>query len=196
LLSVIFFSCGKNKKGQENAETNIDYSNPLVAAQQAQKYLDANVMFAAKGKFDRDTVLEIVAGTEMNDSTEPGIKFALLKKSDEGLEKVYETGMLNGSFKDGLVKRIKFPAFGYELVYYNSQDYYLGSGGGEVYSYIINFNKEKAYYAHLVIEKERPASLYLSDNIDVPELKTFFISIFRKDHPSLQIVAKDVVLKY
>ncbi len=29
----------------------------------------------------------------------------------------------------------------YDLIYYNSLDYFLGSGGGEVYSYIIDFNK-------------------------------------------------------
>ena len=194
-VALTFFSCGK-KKEESGELQKIDYSDPQVAAREAQKYLGADVMFAAKGKFDRDTVIEIAAGTEIKDTTEPGIKFTLLKMSGGKLEKVFETAVLNGSFKDGLVKRIKFPSFDYELVYYNSQDYYLGSGGGEVYSYIVNLNKGKVYYAHLVIEKNRPPSLYLSDNIDVPELKTFFISIFRKDYPSLQIVSKDVVLNY
>lgn len=192
--ALVFYSCGK-KKENTGAE-NLDYSNPHVAAQQAQKILGSNVLFAAKGRFDRDTVVEIAAGTEVKNSSESGIKFALLKMSGGNLKKVFETRLLDGSFKDGLIKRIKFPAFDYELVYYNSQDYYLGSSGGEVYSYIVNLNEGKAYYAHLVVEKNKPPSLYLSDNIDVPELKSFFISIFKKDYPALQIVTKDVVLNY
>jgi hypothetical protein len=76
-------------------------------------------------------------------------------------------------------------------MYYNSQDYFLGSGGGEVFSYIIDFNNKKTYYAHLFSEGKK-VSLFLSVNIDIPEIKDFFTSAFKKDYPGLVLVTKDV----
>lgn len=86
--------------------------------------------------------------------------------------------------------------FDYELIYYNSQDYFLGSGGGEVYSYLINFNEGKTYFAHLVDEPGKSASLFLSENIDIIEVKNFFISNFKRDYPAVKLIQKDIVLKY
>ena len=76
-------------------------------------------------------------------------------------------------------------------MYYNSQDYFLGSSEGEVFSYIIDFKNQKTFYAHLFIEKEK-ISLFLSDNIDNREIKDFFVANFKRDYPNLQIVSKDV----
>ena len=103
----------------------------------------------------------------------------------------FQTNLLKGSFKESLTKKIKFPAYDYELIYYNSQDYFLGSGGGEIFSYIINFKNQKTFYAHLFLEKEK-ISLFLSNNIDNSEIKNFFIANFKRDYPNLQIVSKDV----
>ncbi len=194
-LSFLLFSCGGKK--DDTSETNIiDFENPEVVLQQAQKVLGANVKLAYKGKFDSDSVIEIAAGLEVQDAKDWGIKFALLKMSDNKLNPVFETSLLNGSFKECHVQKINLPSLNYELIYYNSQDYFLGSGGGEVYSYIINYNENKTYYAHLIAEPGRPTSLYLSDNIDVPEVKSFFLTNFKRDYPGFKMVSKDIVLKY
>ena len=103
--------------------------------------------------------------------------------------------LLPGSFKGSLCDKIKFPSFDHELVYYNSKDFYLGSSGGEVFTYIINFQDQKAYKAHLISEG-KSVSLFISNNIDVPEIHNFFYSIFKRDYPNLKIVDKDVELKY
>ena len=196
LLILIFYSCSGKKSGDEQAKQNADYENPEFVLQQAKNVLGNNVKFAYKGKFDGDSVIEIAAGVELQSDKEWGIEFILLKMENGQLKQVFQTPLLNGSFKECLVQKIKFPMFDYELIYYNSQDYFLGSGGGEVYSYVINYNKDKAYYAHLVAEPNKPVSLYLSNNIDVPEIKSFFTSNFKRDFPSFKVVSKDVVLKY
>ncbi len=194
-FSVIFFSCSGKKSNQENDQA-IDYENPSIVLQKAKEILGPAVSFAYKGRFDMDTVIEIVAGIETQSPKEWGIKFYFLKMIGDQLKVVYQTPLLNGSFKQCLVQKIKFPFFDHELIYYNSQDYFLGSGGGEVYSYLVNFNKKETYYAHLVTEPNKPISLYLSNNIDIPQVKGFLISIFKRDYPSLKVVSNDVVLKY
>lgn len=194
LFAFIFFSCGKNKN--QSPENQPDFNNPEVVMQQAKNILGDNVKFAYKGYFDNDSTLEIAAGLEIQGQKDYGIKFILLKKTNGEINKVYESPLLNGSFKECLVKKIKFPMFDYELVYYNSQSFYLGSGGGEVFSYIVNYKDKKVYYAHFISDPKYPVSLYLSDNIDVDGIKSFFISNFKRDYPTFKVVDKDIILKY
>ena len=191
---MISFSCTKNKSDDDI--NKIDYANPEVVLQQAKNILGSDVKFAYKGKFDQDSTIEIATGTESQSPKQWGVKFVLLKMESDQLKIVFQTPLLNGSFKQCLVQKIKFPIFDYELIYYNSQDYFLGSGGGEVYSYLVNYKEGKIYTAHLVTQPGSNVSLYLSENIDLPEVKNFFISIFKRDYPSVQIVSKDIELKY
>ncbi len=190
----LFYSCG-SKKDDAKQELLKKYNDQDFVLAQAKKVLGENVKFAYKGKFDQDSTLEIAAGTETSSPKEWGIRFYLLKLDGTTLKKVYESDLVNGSFKDCLVKKIKFPDFNHELIYYNSQDYFLGSGGGEVYSYLVNLDQNKIYYAHLVAEQRKPVSLYLSSNIEFPDLKNFFLSNFKRDYPTVNLVNKDIVLQ-
>jgi len=193
LFSLILNSCG-GKKSSKN-ENKVDFENPQVVMQQAENVLGNNVKYAYKGKFDDDSNIEIAAGLEVQNSKEWGIKFVLLKMENGSLVKAYESPLFNGSFRECLFQKIKFPMFDYELVYYNSQDYYLGSGGGEIYSYIVNYKEGKTYYAHLISASNRPISVFLSKNIEVQEIKNFFMSNFKRDFPSFTVVDKDIELK-
>ena len=193
LLSFILNSCGG--KSDKNGNDKVDFENPQVVLQQAKDVLGNNVKYAYKGKFDDDSNIEIAAGLEVQNSKVWGIKFVLLKMENGSLVKAYESPLFNGSFKECLFQKIKFPMFDYELVYYNSQDYYLGSGGGEIFSYIVNYKEGKTYYAHLISGPNRPISVFLSKNIEVREIKNFFVSNFKRDFPSFTVVDKDIELK-
>jgi hypothetical protein len=196
LILPLLISCGGKNTDTSESSQKIDYENPQFVIQQVKKTLGDNVKFAYKGRYNRDSVIEIAAGTEIQNPKEWGIKFLLLKSDSHNLINIFQTPLLNGSFNKCLVQKIKFPMFDYELIYYNSQDYFLGSGGGEVYSYLINFNEGKIYFAHLVDQPGKPASLFLSENIDINEVKSFFISNFKRDYPEVKVVTKDIVLKY
>jgi hypothetical protein len=91
------------------------------------------------------------------------------------------------------VRKEKLPSENYDMVYYNSLDYYLGSGGGEVFSYLVDFKNRQTYYAHLFTEQGRNISLFLSENA-TPDIKNFFLNLFKKDYRNLKIVNKDVDL--
>jgi hypothetical protein len=190
LTILLIYSCGDKKSSNAKVEPVMDFNDPAVVAKETQNVLGPDTKFAYKGDFDRDSVIEVAAGTEIENKNEWGIQFYLLKLSKNKLKIDYKTKLLNGSFKESLTKKIKFPSVDYELVYYNSQDYFLGSGGGEVYSYIVDFNNQKAFYAHLFSEGKK-VSLYLSDNIENEEIKNFFIANFKRDYPNLAMASKD-----
>ncbi len=194
-LALGLYSCGGKKEHTEKKE-KVEIENPEYMLQQAREILGENVKVAFAGRFDGDTAKEIASGLEIKNGNEWGIKFALLKSSGNKLNTVFQTSLLNGSFRESLVKKLTLPKIDYEFIYYNSEDYFLGSGGGEVYSYIINFNEGKTYYAHLISEPKKPTSLYLSDNIDIPDVKKFFVENFKRDFPGIKLVSKDIVLKY
>lgn len=162
----------------------------------AKNLLGDSVKVAFRGKFDRDSVIEVVAGTEVANKSEWGIRFFLLKLDGDDLVKVSQTDLLQGSFKGSMCNKIKFPSFDHELIYYNSRDYFLGSAGGEIFSYIINFQDNKTYYAHLVAEENKPAAMFVSNNIDVPEIRNFFILNFRRDYPKVSLSSSDLKLKF
>ncbi len=191
-FSVLFaFSCNEKEK---NVPVNkIDLSTPESALREAKKILGNDVQISLTGTFDADTTKELVAGTEINKPDKWGIQFHLLKKGNESLDSSYSTDLLEGSFTDALVRKEKLPSENYDMVYYNSLDYYLGSGGGEVFSYLIDFNNRQTYYAHLFTEQGRNISLFLSENV-TPDIKNFFLNIFKKDYRNFKIVNKDVDL--
>ena len=195
MILFLLNSCTEKKQNTDLAKLRNSYNDPSFVLGQAKAILGNDVKQTFKGRFDRDTVIEVIAATEVEKETEWGIRFNFLKLINGKLTKVWQTGLLPGSFKGSLCDKIKFPSFDHELVYYNSKDFYMGSSGGEVFSYIINFQDHKVYAAHLINEgKQR--SLYISDNIGIPEIHNFFFGIFKKDYPDLKIIDKNVQLKY
>ena len=194
LVSILIFtlySCGEKKSAPGKVEPAIDFNNPAIVTSEARDVLGPDMKFAYKGNFDGDSVIEIAAGTETETKVEWGIRFYLIKMEKNNLKKIYQTDLLKGSFKESLTKKIEFPSFDFELIYYNSQDYFMGSGGGEIFSYIIDFKNKKTFYAHLFSEGDK-ISLYLSNNIDNVEIKNFFVANFKRDYANLNIVSKDV----
>ena len=195
MLGIIFYSCGDSEEKKDRLAPAVNLDNPEVLKKEANNILGENVKVTFVGSYDNDPLSEVAAGTEITSKDVWGIRFSLLKKNNNALQKGYQTKLLEGSLTDCHVDKIKFPSFKYELVYYNSRDYFMGSGGGEVFSYIIDFNKGQTFYAHLIAEPERPIYLYLSPNIDSPEIKIFFINNFKRDYSSLTFISEDIDLQ-
>lgn len=193
IASAFLASCGSDDDSGP-PKVMPDYNNPEVILSEAKKILGNGVGFAFKGFFLPDTGVQIAAGVEIETKDQWGIKFYLLKLNKYKLEKVYESELLQGSFREAMIKKFKFPDFTNELIYYNSQDYFLGSGGGEVFSYVINFEEKQVYYAHLFSDTKLGISLFISENVG-DNLRNFFTSNFRRDFRDLKIAIKDVDLQ-
>jgi hypothetical protein len=188
VLALVFNGC---KKSSEPPPHNL-FENEHMILQTAKDLVGENISFTSAGYFDSDSIKSIVAGTEVSEKNNWGIKFYLLSWIEGEFKVKYETGLLDGSFVQCLVDKMKFSDSGAELIYYNSKSYFLGTGGGDVYSHIINLKSQKVYSAHLSVISEGRISLELSDNIDKPMIKKFFISYFRRDYPNLKIVEKAI----
>jgi len=173
----------------------LNYEDKKQMLEITRRFFDSNITHAFGGVFDESGKESIVAGVELNDSKQWGIKFYQLKKVDNELVKIFETNLLDGSFKESLVDKIKFPIRDYELIYYNSQGYFMGSGGGEVISYIIDFAKKEVYYAHFVADPVIPPSLFISKNTQDKYIREFFYTYFKKDYPKLRLVDEDINLE-
>lgn len=188
ILALTFSAC---KKSNEPPPHNL-FENEHMILQTAKDLIGENISFTSAGYFDSDSVKSIVAGTEISEKNTWGIKFYLISWIEGEFRIKYETGLLDGSFVQCLVDKIKFSDSGSELIYYNSKNYFLGTGGGDVYSHIINLKSQKVYSAHLSVISEGRISLELSDNIDKPMIKNFFVSYFRRDYPNLRVVEKAI----
>jgi hypothetical protein len=189
LLSVILISCGEKKETPPAK----DYNAPAVLIKELKSVLNMDIKVAYAGFFDSNQVQEFVAGTEINTKDTWGIKFFMLTRDNGEFRMIFETDVLEGSFENSSTEKLNLPSYNYEMIYYNSLDYFMGSGGGEVFSYIIDLNRKEVYYAHLVTEGKQ-ISLFLSSNTEDDEVKSFFLNIFRKDYPSFSLVDKDIRL--
>lgn len=194
LLSFIFtlifvvFGC---KKSNEPPPHNL-FENEQLVAKTAKDLVGQNVSFTTSGYFESDTLKSIIAGVEVSENNVYGIKFYLISWIDGEFRIKYSTNVLDGSFVQCLVNKIKFSDFDTELIYYNSKNYFMGNGGGDVYSHVIDLKKLKVYSAHLSVISEGRVSLDLSQNIDNPMIKNFFISYFRRDYPNLRLVERAI----
>lgn len=185
LFLLLVFGCKKN-------DQPINLNDQRAVRNVAKDLINADIEFTTTGYFSSELSKSIVAGTETTNRDQSGITFYLIEKVDDEFEIVYKTGVLAGSFDKCLVDKMKLSSGDGEMIYYNSQSYFLGSSGGDVFSYVIDMVKKEVYYAHLIAKNSR-ASLYLSENIQDPFLRKFFISYFKKDYGTLNMLKSDIL---
>jgi hypothetical protein len=194
-LALIFIVLGSiSCSDKEEKIPVLDYQNKAQVLDVVKNHFNKDIQVAFAGLFEETGKQFIAAGWEVSNSNEWGIKFSFLEKTGNKFISKYETELLAGSFKESFVDKIKFSSIDYDLVYYNSQSYFLGSGGGEVFSYIIDFENKQVYYAHLIVESESSTSLFISENTSSKELINFFTLTFKKDYPGLKLVQEDIIV--
>lgn len=196
LLIILISSCKKNDEKIEENNPKMVSMDSAAIHNEIKKLLNDKQKFIIKGNYDEDSANEFASGIEVNEGDKWGIKFLLFKVEENQLRKIYESKLLDGSFTSSIVKKMKFKDSRYDLIYYNSQDYFLGSGGGEVFSYVLDLSQNEVYYAHLFSEYHKDPELYLSKNMINSEQRNFFITNFRNDFPNLKLSSEDVSLDY
>ena len=190
IFLAFLLSCGDSDEKKNKAPLK-DFRDPAVQLREAKSLLGDNARITFIGNFDKDDNEEIVAGSEINTKDEWGIKFTSININSEKPEKIFETSLLEGSIEESRIEKLNLSSKDYDLLYYNSLDFFMGSGGGEVFCYIIDFNEKEAYYAHLVADNKK-VSLYLSDNIKNDDVRQFFLNTFKRDFPTYILVQQDI----
>jgi hypothetical protein len=190
IFLAFLLSCGDSDEKKNKAPLK-DFRDPAVQLREAKSLLGDNARITFIGNFDKDDNEEIVAGSEISTKDEWGIKFTSININSEKPEKIFETRLLEGSIEESRIEKLNLSSKDYDLLYYNSLDFFMGSGGGEVFCYIIDFNEKEAYYAHLVADNKK-VSLYLSDNIKNDDVRQFFLNTFKRDFPTYILVQQDI----
>lgn len=190
IFLAFLLSCGDSDEKKNKAPLK-DFGDPAVQLREAKSLLGDNARITFIGNFDKDDNEEIVAGSEISTKDEWGIKFTSININSEKPEKIFETRLLEGSIEESRIEKLNLSSKDYDLLYYNSLDFFMGSGGGEVFCYIIDFNEKEAYYAHLVADNKK-VSLYLSDNIKNDDVRQFFLNTFKRDFPTYILVQQDI----
>lgn len=188
----MFQNCGQS---EDEAIPRINFDDNQQLTEISKKKLGDEVVAAFGGFFDDSPQKKIAAMLETDENISWGIKFVLLKEAQNKLEVDFQSRVLSGSFKECFLDKIKFPSFGQEMLYYNSQGYFMGTGGGEIFSYIVDFENKEIYHAHFVAESKNQPSLFISKNSTNKDIRDFFTRIFKNDYPSLRIVDEDLVLE-
>lgn len=195
---LLISSCGKDDNNDKKIRV---LSADSAASFDRSKLLDfarhkiGDLKFYEFGNYQPDSVLGLAAGQEIVGDSSFGIKFYLIKRENREYRIVFQSPELNGSFNEAMTRKFKLGDTDYDLIYYSSQDYFMGSGGGEIFSYIIDLNQKQVYYAHFFTVPSKPTSLYLSPNIQSEQVKEFFVKNFQKDYPELKVVTRDYNLE-
>jgi len=193
LFLVIIFISGCTKKSSDQSPVIQQLNaSPEILLKNVNALLHTENSFIVKGNFTGDSVQQVTAVVDVNKKEEK-ISFNLIEIKNDKIEKIYETQPLEGSLKDCKIEKINLPGISNDLIFYNSQIYFMGNNGGEVFAYLIDFKTQKTFYAHLVSEPGRPESLYISETKN-QEIRKYFIDNFRKDYPAFKLTSKDRVL--
>jgi hypothetical protein len=193
LLIIIIFLTGCQKKTSDqipiNSKPFYSYNSLLNKVKTILNTEDGIVLL---GNFKGDTTQQAAALIDFNKKQEK-ISFNLIEIKDTIFEKKFETPPLQGSLKGCKIEKINLPGMANDLIYYNSQIYFMGSNSGEVFAYLIDFKTQKTCYAHFLSESGKPGYLYISE-AENNDIRKYFIDTFRKDYPAFRIMPKDRVL--
>lgn len=123
---------------------------------------------------------------EEDNFAEWGIRFVLAELKDSLPVTVYTSPVMDGSLKESEVRPVRLAGYSYDFLFYNSGSYFLGSGGGEVYSYLADLQEKTFTPGFLQVTSQGAVTLSLP--ADIPAvMKEFFVKEFKKDYPSLSV---------
>jgi len=193
-LSLFIAGCDFSCKKDEiiPLETQLQDSTKLLSF--VKEKINPDIGFAIFDTFELDAIKKIAVCREISNLNEWGIRFGYYAIMSDSLVQLFETNLLEGATDESIIKSLSLPEYPNKLLYYNSNSYFMGSGGGEVFIYIVDFNTKQINYGHLIISPRYPVSLFLSNKMN-KSVSDFIIGEFKKDYPTLRIIKKDLKLE-
>lgn len=188
----LFTSCSESEKNSPLDQEDYLVDNQKLL-QHLQEKFDPETKVALYSRFGNDSTNEIIAIKETKPSKTDKWGLKIQRLSKDSLIKKDEYFLPEMSTNGSLCTTQKIDSIPYDLFYYNSGNFYIGSSGGEVFAYLIDFTEKQIYYTHLVIKPEKPAVLFLSKNCEGKKTKDFFMNLFKFDYPELVTSQKDIL---
>ena len=189
-LSMVI-GCDRDSKNPSHPSADYLNDNQRLL-DHLKKNFDAETKVALYNQFDSDSSKEILAIKETKPSKTDkwGLKIQLL--TSDSLKKKDEVFLPEMSITEGICRTERLDSSAYDLFYYNSGDFYMGSSGGEIFIYLVDFPQRQTYYAHLVTSLNKQAALFISKNCEGQKVKDFYLNLFKLDYPEFVIKQKDI----
>lgn len=192
IISFTFSACKKT----EEKKIEVDFKSAIETQSFAKNYLYENFQLKIDSvfilNFSSDSLKSLVAFQEISNDKEAGMKIFNFTIGDTSLTKTFESNLLDGSIEGSSIQQVTLPEFTYQLLYYNSLDYFTGSRGGDIFLYLVDSKLNEIYYAHLSIIAKRNPRLFISENTKLPTVRKFFNDELKNDFPNLVISRKDI----
>lgn len=193
-MLIFIVGCGEKKKSDPEAVQN-ESSNSSSVLTQIQKEILPEARELVSGEFlpGDNTLLAVLC--EVNTATEWGVRINILKADNSKFLHYYTTSTLEGAFDQGIFQSVRFPETEYDMLIYDTEDYFLGTSGGEVFYYVIDPLEKRTFYSHLVIKSADTPQLFVQPEISSTVIRNFIINKFRSDYPELVISSSDIVIE-
>jgi len=128
---------------------------------------------------------------EVNSGTDFGIKFMLAHLNADTVMVDYTSGLFDGAVNESIFETVKISGLDYDVVYYNSSDYFMGSGGGEVFTYVIDFYTSLIAYGHLYINGSETPSFYVPSAVRDSNVRDYLVKRIKSDFSDIKLVSQD-----
>lgn len=186
----LLFGCRQDNPG------NPAPAAPAASAQQllldrARATGGAETGIALRGTFSPADTTLFAAVKEVNTASAWGISFWFGSTDSLRPGMLWLSPLREGSLTQSSVALLRLPGYSYDLLSYNSGDYYMGSAGGEVYAYLVDYSLRAVYYAHLTMDKLDGITLYLAPAAMPPAVRAFFTKTFAEEFPGVRLVNRD-----
>lgn len=188
---ILLFGCSESKIENPIDSLTQKLNNPEEALLFLNSKLSAPVDYAVLGNYENIDTPQLIGIEEVMTKKEWGIKFSGYNFTVDTVLVAFKTELYEGAIKGSKIQNIKVDSAGSDLLFYSSQDYFLGSGGGEIFAYIVDVKEKSVYYAHLFFLRNKAPQLFLSPNITDIRIRDYFTSAFKNDYNELIVVDKD-----
>lgn len=146
----VFFSCKKNneieisKSSQDLKKIFTEFKDTnLINSEISRALKDSTILFVNSEMNDGENVIVTAISVNKDKNFEYGIKFSVLKISDNILIPEYISDTLDGIRDFSSYGEVYIPGVNKKYLFYDSRSAFIGSNGGEVYVYLFDpVNKE------------------------------------------------------
>ena len=190
IVVIIFFAgCEKKNENQEpQAAFKTDNERIIEFVNNRYHCKEVKVL---NGSFKPNCNLFAVV-YEVNSGTEFGIKFILAHIASDSVIVDYNSDLFDGAVNQSIFEKTNLPGKGYDAAYYNSAGYFMGSGGGEVFAYVVDFKDAIIASGHIFISGESGPKLYIPATVKDKITRDALIKKIKNDFPEIKPVSQDV----
>jgi hypothetical protein len=192
LALLIFYSCEKSNQDPAPLAEKLSRIDSLSLRfpnlnPKALSVVTGEIITALEGNFSnaKDVVYAVLIDDQTKNLCHLKIKF--IRKFDTYYQAAYSSPSLEGIKKSFGLEKAILPGLSYQLLYFDSGGYYLGSGGGEIFSYLIDAEMARTYSALLRIGDGNPPQILIPRSCNRIEVRNYFIKKLQGLYPEAAV---------